>query len=956
MTANTYVVVDVETTGLDPQTDSIIEVAAITFRGNDILDEFSSLVNPHRPIPPYITQLTGITQAMVDDAPTMFTLRSRLRPKIGDHVLVGHNIGFDMGFLEAERLGMGNHRLDTVTLASILFPDAGRFNLDSLVHYLGLPNPNGGQSHRALDDAEQTVELFLALRERAMQLQLYQIDELVEAGRRLGWPETVFFEDILAERVRTAFENKDLRHRGRLPRLFTPGKLDGRPAVPAETPRMLDPDLVASLIRPGGNFSQLFDSFEYRPQQVEMLDAVVSAFNDGAHVMVEAGTGTGKSIAYLIPAAFWAVENGRRVVISTNTINRRERQMRCEVCHKLIKGKSICDHKDIPELQKVLPFELRAAVRKGRSNYLCTRLFQQMRHSGPSNADEMALYARILLWLPATQNGDVAELNLRTPGERLAWVRLNAETASCTQDHCAAENCPLHVARRRSELAHLIIVNHSLLLSDVSSESQVLPQFFDLIVDEAHHLEAAVTDGLSFRADKRFLEAILDDVTKPRAGLLADLQTRLQATLPRDFAAKFDEMIDRMRREGQAAMIRLDEFFTTLTYFLSEAVSTRSQFAQQIRLTPAVRTQPGFDEVEISWDNLSRHLFAIAEGFGKLAGGLGDLGDQFDVEDAEDLKLTLMSNGRSLEETRHNLDGIIIEPDPDMIYWVEVFKERISLHAAPLHVGPLVQRNIFEALETVVLTSATMRTAGPDAREEANFAYIRERLHAYDVDELAVGSPFDYKNATLLYLVTDIPEPNQPGYQRMLEEAIVNVATALGGRTMVLFTSYGQLSQTAKAIEGVLADAGITTLAQSSGSSRQQLLDQFKQPNSHTVLLGTRSFWEGVDVPGEALQAVMIAKLPFDVPSDPIFAARSETFDNSFFEYSVPEAVLRFRQGFGRLNRRQTDEGVVIILDKRVITKRYGQMFVDALPECTVLRQRLDRVGELTLRWLNRDR
>jgi ATP-dependent DNA helicase DinG len=326
------------------------------------------------------------------------------------------------------------------------------------------------------------------------------------------------------------------------------------------------------------------------------------------------------------------------------------------------------------------------------------------------------------------------------------------------------------------------------------------------------------------------------------------------------------------------------------------------------------------------------------------------------VEDGEDLKLTLASNGRSLEETRLNLDGIILDPDAAMIYWVEVFKERISLHAAPLHVGPLVHKNIFEALETVILTSATLRTAGPDASEEANFTYIRDRLYAHDVDELAVGSPFDYKNSTLLYLVTDIPEPNQPGYQRMLEEAIVDVAVALGGRTMVLFTAYSQLSQTAKAITGPLADAGITTLAQSSGGSRQQLLDQFKQPDSRAVLLGTRSFWEGVDVPGEALQAVVIAKLPFDVPSDPIFAARSETFDNAFFEYSVPEAVLRFRQGFGRLNRRQTDEGVVIILDKRVITKRYGQLFIDALPECTVLRQRRDRVGELTVRWLNRNR
>jgi DNA polymerase-3 subunit epsilon/ATP-dependent DNA helicase DinG len=291
-----------------------------------------------------------------------------------------------------------------------------------------------------------------------------------------------------------------------------------------------------------------------------------------------------------------------------------------------------------------------------------------------------------------------------------------------------------------------------------------------------------------------------------------------------------------------------------------------------------------------------------------------------------------------------------------MIYWAEVFKDRISLHAAPLHVGPLVEEHIFEKLETVILTSATMRTAGAGNWNEATFDYIRGRLHAFETTEMSVGSPFDYENAVLLYLASDMPEPNQPGYQRYLEDAIIDVATALGGRTMVLFTAYSQLNQTAKAIEHALADQDIVTLAQGGNLSRQQLLEQFKQTDSRAVLLGTRSFWEGVDVPGDALQCVIIAKLPFDVPSDPVFAARSETFDNAFFEYSVPEAVLRFRQGFGRLVRRGSDEGVVAILDKRVLSKRYGKMFLDALPPCMVLRQRTDRLGELTLRWLNRER
>jgi DNA polymerase-3 subunit epsilon/ATP-dependent DNA helicase DinG len=319
------------------------------------------------------------------------------------------------------------------------------------------------------------------------------------------------------------------------------------------------------------------------------------------------------------------------------------------------------------------------------------------------------------------------------------------------------------------------------------------------------------------------------------------------------------------------------------------------------------------------------------------------------------LWLALTSLTRSLEETRANLDALMVAPQEGMIYWIEQFRRRISLHAAPLHVGPLVEKHIFNTKETVVLTSATLRTAGPGSYGRPTFDYLRDRLHAGHAEELAVGSPFDYENSTLLYLPTDIPEPNQPGYQRHVEQAILDVALALNGRTLALFTSFAQLSATAEVIAGRLNTAGITLLAQNQGASRQQLLAQFKAPGSRAVLLGTRSFWEGVDVPGPALQAVFVVKFPFDVPSDPIFAARSETFDSPFFEYSIPETVLRFRQGFGRLIRRTDDQGVVIVLDKRILTKRYGQAFLDALPPCTVLRQRIGRVGELSQRWLNRD-
>ena len=930
----TYVAVDVETTGLDRYRDEIIEVAAIVFDEEGVLEEWSSLVDPGRDVPAFITRLTGITPEMVDGAPTLLNLRGQLRRLLAEHVIVAHNVSFDMKFLEQAHIGVGQPRLDTLTLASILLPDAGRYSLGGLARFLDLSRPEGAD-HRALDDASRTVELFHVLLQRSCDLPYATLSEIVEAGRRLNWPETLFFEEALRRRGRSAFGKG-----GRPRRLFKPPKVDGHTLNPRDNLELLDVELIEGMLRPGGNFGSSFPGYEYRPQQVEMATAVAEAFNQGQHLIVEAGTGTGKSVGYLLPAAFWAQQNERCVIVSTNTINLQDQLLQ----------------KDLPQLQPLLPFELQATVLKGKRNYLCTRLFQQMRHSGPSNADEMALYARILVWLPQTERGDIAEITLRTAGERLVWNRLSADNDGCRMDTCREERCPLHVARRRAEQAHVLVVNHSLLLADVAAGNRVLPPYLDLIVDEAHHLEAAVTGGLSFRADQRFLESLLDEVTRPRAGLVGDLKSRVRATLPHELSQTIEGYATKLRQAGQTASHRLQDFFSGLDYFLQDHVNARSDYAQQVRLIPAVRTQPGWDEVEIAWSNVNVHLNAIVEGLGKLGAGLDDVLESYDVEDGEDLLVAVQSLGRTLEETRQQIQAIISDPDEGIIYWAELYKSRLSLHAAPLHVGPLVEEHIFHEKETVVLTSATLRTAGRGGYGDVGFAYLRDRLHAHHAEELAVGSPFDYENHTLLYLVRDMPEPNQPGYQRYVEEAVVAVARALTGRTMALFTSYGQLRATARAIARPLAEADIALLVQGEGASRRQLLEQFKADDSCAVLLGTRSFWEGVDVPGEALSAVLIARLPFDVPSDPIFAARSETFDNAFFEYSIPEAVLRFRQGFGRLIRRRDDEGVVVVLDKRVLTRRYGQSFLDALPSCTVIRQPHGRLEELVERWFNRDR
>lgn len=935
---DTYVFLDLETTGLDGRRDAIIEVALIVWRDGVVVDAWSSLINPQREIPPEITRITGIDGRLVADAPTLAAVRGRIRRLLGDHVLVGHNVDFDLEFLRAEQLAYGNHRLDTLTLASILLPRLGRYDLSYLVHSLNLPP---GQAHRAMEDAQHTCDLFWELTKRAAALDLTLLEEIVEAGQKLGWPEARFFERALQARARQAFTDGASRT-ARGVRLFNPPPVEGKTLTPPEDRkglRPIDPNVVEQMLRQGSNFSRIFPDYEPRPQQAQMARAVAESLNHGRHLLVEAGTGTGKSLAYLLPAAFWATQNERRVVISTNTINLQDQLI----------------HKDIPALRQALPFEVRVAVRKGKSNYLCARLFQQLRHRGPRDKDEMALLARLLLWLRETETGDVNEIAIRTTGERVAWQRLSGENAPCSPQECAQEKCPLHLARRRAETAHLVIVNHALLLSDVANSNHILPEYQDLIIDEAHHLEDAVTNGLSFAADRAFLDALLEDLTAA-SGVVGDLRRSVQNSSA-EAVARIDELIAPLRAQAQLAKTRAEELFEAVRVFAGDYLHGASEFSQAVRLVDGLRAQPGFDEVRMAWDSLGKPLGQLAKAVGKLGSALVELQTLGGpIENGDELLAALTAAATGLEETRAHLHQIIAEPSPDLITWVEAWRDRISLHAAPLDVGPLVQEHIFGKLETVVLTSATLRTAPQGRYDKANFDYIRSRLNAAEAAELAVGSPFDYKRSTLLYLCSDIPEPRQPGYQRYVEDAIVHTATALGGRTLALFTSYKQLRETARAVQPRLQAHNIQVLAQSEGSSRQILTEQFTLPHARAVLLGARSFWEGFDVPGPGLEAVIVVKLPFDVPSDPIVGARSETFEDAFFEYSIPEAVLRFRQGFGRLIRRKSDEGIVVVLDKRVLTKRYGELFLNALPECIVLRQRTERLPEVILRWQNRAR
>jgi DNA polymerase-3 subunit epsilon/ATP-dependent DNA helicase DinG len=937
----TYIALDIETTGLDNKRDAIIEIGAVKFNERRVENEWTSLINPGRQIPDFITGLTGIDNPMVRQAPGFRDIAHELEAFVGDAPVIGHNVRFDLGFLQKGGILKYNEVIDTYELAAVMMPSAPRYNLGSLGQQLGVLLP---ATHRALDDAKVTQVVFMRLLERAHELPLDLLAEFVRLSEPLDWDARWVFQQVLNARIKKGEPPKGTiqakgEERSGLEFPFFQAQRNRDKHPPLDQVDMdavipLDEEEVASILEYGGPFSNYFESFEQRPEQVEMLRTVAEALSSSRHMMVEAGTGVGKSFAYLVPAALFALENNTRVVVSTNTINLQD---------QLIK-------KDIPDLGMALNIDLRAAVLKGRSNYLCPRRLQYVRQRFPANKDEMRVLAKVLVWLLENQSGDRNEINLTGPAEREMWKRMSAEDDACGGETCVKSTggaCPFYKARQAAISAHVLIVNHALLLADIASGSHVLPAYDYLIVDEAHHLESATTNALSFRLTEFDLGRMLKEIGGTTSGVLGRLLGETNEALrPSDFGL-LTQMVNRATDMATRLEHLNREFFLVLVEFVKfqREGQPPSNYAWQARILPSTRTLPGWDEVEMAWDQTGETFRLLLTNLEELYKNVTSLYAD-GLDQLEDVISDLGNVYRRMAEAEANVTGMIEKPNAGTVYWIEVNPrgERLSLNAAPLSVGPLIEKHIWHEKSSVILTSATMTAHG-------SFDYMRRTLGAEIADELALGSPFDYESSTLLYLPTDIPEPNQQGHQGALHRALIQTAKATGGRMLVLFTSYAALKRASRGVTGALAREDIIVFEQGEGASPNTLLESFKS-TERAVLLGTRSFWEGVDVPGEALQVVVITKLPFDVPTDPLIAARSEMYENSFNEYYLPEAILKFRQGFGRLIRSQSDHGIVAILDKRVMTKQYGRLFIESLPQCTFRQGPLNNLPREAGEWL----
>jgi ATP-dependent DNA helicase DinG len=653
----------------------------------------------------------------------------------------------------------------------------------------------------------------------------------------------------------------------------------------------LDP---VPILGPKGAIARRLPSYESRGEQLTMARAVAQAIVTPSHLMVEAGTGVGKSFAYLVPAILAAVELGKKVVVSTHTISLQEQLL----------------GKDLPFLRSVMPQEFTAVLVKGRSNYISLRRLDAAVARADMTfvrQDELDQLGELRLWAGTTDDGSRSDLDFRPfPA---VWDAVASEDGNCLGRKCPRfADCYYYNARRRMRTANILVVNHALFMSDLALRQAAegagfLPKYDVAIFDEAHTLEAVAGEHLGLKVTSGQFEYALNRLhnEKTRKGLLS--------------YHRLHEAVEQVQRVRWAAR----EFFEGVLEWKERHGGSNGRLRQAL-----------------DWpDTLAQELRRLAAAI--------DEGIQW-VEKAEEQRIELSAAAERCRTLAVTLEAWMGQDVPDSVYWVEAeesARRRISLASAPLDVGPTLRRALFSRVSTCVLTSATLSVGAPP-----RFDFLKARLGLTACETLQLGSPFDYPRQVTIHLPSNLPDPSDQSaeFERRAVRAIEHYLEQTQGKAFVLFTSYRMMKDVAAALAPWFAARNIALYSQSDGLPRSKMVEAFKA-DVNSVIFGADSFWQGVDVPGEALSNVIIVRLPFSVPSHPLLEARLEAIrhrgGNPFLEYQVPEAVIKLKQGFGRLIRSKTDRGIVAILDPRVLTKPYGQTFLRSLPDCPRVREAL---------------